>query len=42
MVILCDTKHHQKLKHLIFLKHEGIIKFLNLALEFLILKYLGF
>ena len=38
MVILCDARHNQKLKYLIFLKYEGILYFLNLALAFLTFK----
>ena len=42
MVILCDAKHYQKLKYLIYFKHVSILHFLKLALAFLFLKYLDF
>ena len=42
MVILCDSKHHQKLKLLISLKHKRIMHILKLALEHLMFKCLFF
>ena len=42
MVVLCDAKHNQKLKYLIFKKRKGALHYLEIALAFWISKYLDF